>query len=55
MFKTLGSVVPNCVAGEFQCDNFDCIPEEERCNGISECDDYTDEKNCYECKNGAFQ
>ncbi|PAA85960.1 hypothetical protein BOX15_Mlig009194g3 [Macrostomum lignano] len=39
-----------CKANEFQCERTkECIPNEQRCNGISSCQDLTDEQNCETC------
>lgn len=38
----------HCTASEFQCAtgrNY-CIPLEKQCNGIGDCRDHSDEKNC---------
>jgi len=35
-----------CGVDEFQCDETLCIPNSKRCNGLSECLDQTDERDC---------
>ena len=35
-----------CGVTEFTCDNFDCIPLDQYCNGYSECGDSSDEISC---------
>ena len=35
-----------CDSTEFTCDNGDCIPQNYECDGISDCDDKSDEENC---------
>ena len=35
-----------CLENEFSCDNGICVPMEARCNGLEECMDVSDEKNC---------
>uniref|UniRef100_A0A0L8GWC4 Serine protease 12 n=1 Tax=Octopus bimaculoides TaxID=37653 RepID=A0A0L8GWC4_OCTBM len=36
----------NCTATGFQCQNGRCIPEEEKCNGRDDCNDFSDEQDC---------
>uniref|UniRef100_A0A0K0DFV6 Chitin-binding type-2 domain-containing protein n=1 Tax=Angiostrongylus cantonensis TaxID=6313 RepID=A0A0K0DFV6_ANGCA len=44
-----------CLASEFACVvSEQCVQFSRRCNGISECNDGTDEKNCDVCGNGLF-
>lgn len=42
-------VYPNCTALEFTCDNKNCIPSTEYCDGNNDCRDNSDEKNCSIC------
>lgn len=35
-----------CSPGQFQCENDHCIPPNQLCDGISQCGDESDEKNC---------
>lgn len=44
-----------CESNEYQCDDGSCINQNERCNGIPECSDESDEKNCDSCSGQSFQ
>ncbi|GAB1604830.1 sortilin-related receptor-like isoform X2 [Argonauta hians] len=44
---TKSSSLPRCNGAEFQCDNGFCIFANERCDGINDCDDDSDEYNCF--------
>ena len=33
----------SCQPGEFGCDNGNCIPDDEVCNGVDDCGDGSDE------------
>lgn len=35
-----------CLAGQWQCKNQACIMEGWRCNGVNDCGDLSDEKDC---------
>ncbi|CAB3409318.1 unnamed protein product [Caenorhabditis bovis] len=37
---------PACVQGSYFCSSGNCIPESKKCNGLSDCDDGSDEQNC---------
>ena len=39
-------LLTSCSAGDFTCDNGQCIDIVDRCNGVPECQDLSDEKNC---------
>ena len=39
-------LLSSCKVGEFSCDNGECIDIVERCDGVPECGDFSDEKNC---------
>jgi len=36
----------HCWSWEFNCDNGQCIPHTNKCNGFRDCNDNSDEKNC---------
>lgn len=38
----------NCSPGQFQCLNSHCIPPSQLCDGISQCGDNSDERECRE-------
>ena len=41
------SIVPvGCGAGQFLCDNGDCISKAMHCDGILDCGDASDERHC---------
>lgn len=37
---------PLCNSGQFRCDNGLCIPTSFHCDGLNDCADMSDEKNC---------
>ncbi|XP_048518444.1 basement membrane-specific heparan sulfate proteoglycan core protein isoform X7 [Dendroctonus ponderosae] len=43
-----------CAQGEFGCDLNRCLPMSSRCDGLSDCEDETDEQECYSCSGDAF-
>lgn len=43
-----------CMAYEFKCTSGQCVHAESRCNGTTECDDLSDEREC-SCKRGQFR
>lgn len=47
--------VDTCRDTDFQCENKECIDSRDRCNGIEDCVDFSDEKNCSECGDQTFQ
>ncbi|KRF99688.1 uncharacterized protein Dwil_GK26817 [Drosophila willistoni] len=46
------SFTENCLDSEFECDDY-CIPLDQLCNGIVNCNDGNDEHNCSFCRDGA--
>lgn len=36
----------SCLANQFTCANGNCTSKSERCNGVDDCGDNTDEQNC---------
>ena len=40
------SFVLQCFKNEFGCQNGECIALSKRCDGIPDCENYSDEKNC---------
>ena len=36
-----------CLEGSFTCDDGQCVSIEQRCNQLPDCDDKSDEENCY--------
>ena len=42
-----------CYPGNFTCDSGQCVPLEERCNIELNCEDQTDEYNCFGLKTGS--
>ncbi|XP_063218704.1 atrial natriuretic peptide-converting enzyme-like [Bacillus rossius redtenbacheri] len=49
--EEIRALKPVCTAG-FQCDNRRCIPQDWRCDGHIDCEDQTDELNCFTCAKG---
>ena len=45
----LGNI--GCTPQEFQCDNQQCIPSVQRCDGNDDCGDESDERNCRKYQN----
>ena len=43
-----------CTAAEFQCDNGVCIDIWRTCNGVNECGDRSDERDCGESQRHTF-
>lgn len=44
-----------CNEDEFQCKNGLCIDANDRCNGIKDCYDGSDELKCDSCQDESFQ
>ena len=42
-----------CTLDEFACDDGSCVPETEKCNGVSDCADHSDERICYQVRKDA--
>ncbi|XP_046738568.1 uncharacterized protein LOC124406926 [Diprion similis] len=40
-----------CRGNQYTCQNRECVPRNARCNGINECQDGSDENNCYSGQN----
>lgn len=56
MHKFIVELDPNeCQPDEFQCDDGNCIGQNERCNGVPECADLSDEKTCDSCPETSYQ
>ncbi|XP_058118715.1 prolow-density lipoprotein receptor-related protein 1 [Anopheles ziemanni] len=47
----------NCEAGQFQCDNRICINPSQICDGVNQCGDLSDERDCdaFECFSSYFK
>ena len=39
-------LLTSCNKGQFSCDNAQCIDISNRCDGVADCDDLSDEKSC---------
>lgn len=53
--KFLTLISGKCTVGEFECKNMECIDDRDRCNGITDCSDDSDEHGCETCAGNAFQ
>ncbi|XP_050742444.1 basement membrane-specific heparan sulfate proteoglycan core protein isoform X17 [Drosophila biarmipes] len=47
------SFAENCLLSEFECDGY-CLPRDQLCNGIINCQDGSDERNCTFCREDAY-
>lgn len=47
------SFAGHCLEHEFECDDY-CIPHDQLCNGIVNCNDGNDERNCTFCQDDAY-
>ena len=58
LLKCSHSLISVCHPSNFTCDNGRCIIHDLECNGINDCGDYSDEKNCSEwtgnCSIGSY-
>jgi hypothetical protein len=50
-YVTAGTV---CMAFQYKCSSGQCVPAESVCNGTTECNDLSDERNC-PCKREEFR